>query len=87
MLEEDLFSINNMRNMEVIDINTGRKLGIIKDFVIDCDEYRIASIVIPTQKVSWLAKESDIEIPWNRITKIGVDVILVDAMDLGESEF
>ncbi|MEG2353234.1 MAG: YlmC/YmxH family sporulation protein [Clostridium sp.] len=86
MLQEELFSINNMRNMEVVDINTGRKIGLIKDFVIDCDEYKITSLVIPTQRVSWLAKDNDIEIPWNRITKIGVDVILVDAMDIVECD-
>ena len=35
MEEEMLHSINAMRTMEIIDINTGRKLGFIKDIKIE----------------------------------------------------
>ena len=27
----------------------------------------------------WFAKEEDIEIPWEKVIKIGVDVLIVDA--------
>jgi len=72
--------------MEVIDINTGSKLGYIKDLIIDCVDYKIISIVIPREKSSWLSKSKDLEIPWNRIVKIGVDVLLVNLEEavLGE---
>ena len=46
MEEEMLHSINAMRTMEIIDINTGRKLGFIKDIKIDCNENKIVSIIL-----------------------------------------
>lgn len=82
--ESSLFSINNIKTMEVIDINSGSRLGFIKDFVVDCEEYKVLSIIIPTQKISWFNKNSIIEIPWERVKKIGVDVILVDGGDIVE---
>lgn len=81
-MNDILYSIGNMRAMEVIDINTGSKLGYIRDLVIDCEEYKILSIVLPSQKVSWFGKNDQFEIPWSRIKKIGLDVILVDASDI-----
>jgi YlmC/YmxH family sporulation protein len=85
-LEGDLFSLTNLRNMEVIDINTGAKLGFIKDLKINCEEHRILSIILPSQtfKISLFGKNEDIEIPWDNVKKIGVDVILVDGKNLVE---
>ncbi|AEB76203.1 YlmC/YmxH family sporulation protein [Clostridium botulinum] len=73
-----LCSINNLRMMEVIDVSTGSKLGYIKDFLIDCIEYKILSLIIPREKSSIFSKDENIEISWSKIIKIGVDVILVD---------
>lgn len=73
-----MHSINNLKVMEVIDINTGAKIGFIKDIKIDCDEYKIESLMLPTQKNGWFGKQEMLEIPWNSVKKIGIDVILVD---------
>lgn len=73
-----LCSINNLKMMEVIDISTGSKLGYIKDFFIDCIDYKIISLIIPREKSSIFSKDENIEINWSKIIKIGVDVILVD---------
>ncbi|ADK14302.1 MULTISPECIES: YlmC/YmxH family sporulation protein [Clostridium] len=85
-LEGDLFSLTNLRNMEIIDINTGAKLGFIKDLKINCEEHKIISIILPSQtfKISLFGKNEDIEIPWDNVKKIGVDVILVDGKNLVE---
>lgn len=77
-MEETLFSLNNLRAMEVIDIKEGKKLGYITDVKIDCDNNRILSIIIPEEKTSWFGKTDDIEIPWQDVVKVGLDVILVD---------
>lgn len=82
-MEEMMYSINNLRLMEVIDINTGAKIGFIKDFKIDCDNYKIEAILLPMQKNTWFSKQDMLEIPWSRVKKIGVDVILVDAESTG----
>ncbi|ARC84643.1 sporulation, YlmC/YmxH family protein [Clostridium argentinense CDC 2741] len=78
-MENTMYAINSLKMMEVIDINSGSKLGYIKDLKIDCEVYRVLSIVIPSQeKGGWFNKNNDIEIPWENIRKIGIDVILVD---------
>ena len=76
-MEETLFSLNNLKNMEVIDFNKGKKLGFIADVKIDCDDNKILSIIIPEEKTSWFGKAEDIEIHWENVVKVGVDVILV----------
>lgn len=76
-IEEELFSLNNIRNMEVIDLETGRRLGNIRDLIIDCDRYKIKSILLPQERSSWFGKEEYLEVTWDNIDKIGVDVILV----------
>ncbi|WP_164949852.1 YlmC/YmxH family sporulation protein [Clostridium tagluense] len=80
-LDSLMFAINNLRQMEIIDLNSGSKMGYIKDLKVDCEEYRIISIILPTQKSSWFNKNNSIEIPWEKVKKIGVDVILVDGSD------
>ena len=77
-METSMFSINNLKMMEVIDTSSGAKLGFIKDIKIDCDEHRIISILIPIQKNSWFAKFEMLEIPWSKVKKIGIDVILIE---------
>jgi YlmC/YmxH family sporulation protein len=77
-MELELHSLNAMRNMEVIDILTGTKIGFIKDFKIDCDENKILSLILPGEIKSWFGKEEEKEILWKDIVKIGTDVILVN---------
>ena len=85
MEEEMLHSINAMRTMEIIDINTGRKLGFIKDIKIDCNENKIVSIILQGEEKGWFSKGDDIEILWNNISKIGIDVLLVDLEDINNT--
>ena len=81
-MESLMYAINNLRQMEIIDINSGSKMGYIKDLKVDCEDYRIISILMPTQKSSWFNKNNSVEIPWEKVKKIGVDVILVDGSDV-----
>ena len=76
-MEEMLFSLNNLRSMEVIDFNKGKKLGHIIDVKIDSDLNKILSIIIQEEKTSWFGKSEDIEILWENVIKVGIDVILV----------
>jgi YlmC/YmxH family sporulation protein len=81
-MESLMYSINNLRQMEIIDINSGSKMGYIKDLRVDCEDYRIISILLPSIKSSWFNKSNSIEIPWDKVKKIGVDVILVDGSEV-----
>lgn len=77
-MEESLSSINGMKTMEVIDINTGSKIGFIKDIKLDNEAQKVISIILPGETKGWFGKSEDIEISWSKIVKVGIDVILVD---------
>ncbi|WP_333859073.1 YlmC/YmxH family sporulation protein [Clostridium sp.] len=87
-LQKDLFSLANLKDMEVIDINTGIKLGFIRDLKVNCKEHRIISIILPSQtgKVSFFGKNEDLEVPWDNVKKIGVDVILIDGENISNKK-
>ena len=61
-MELELHSLNAMRSMEVIDIDTGSKMGFIKDFKIDCNTNKIISLILPGEIKSWFGKEEEIGI-------------------------
>ena len=75
---EDLHSINALRTMEVIDINTGAKVGFIKDIKIDYEEKRVISIILPGEVKGWFSKTEGIEVPWGDVVKVGIDVLIVN---------
>lgn len=79
--EERLFSLRDIRSLEVIDINEGRKLGFIVDVKVDCDKYKILSLLMPVGKDSWFSKQEFIEIEWADVKKVGIDCILVDLQE------
>lgn len=74
-----LHSLNALRTMEVIDIKTGSKIGYIKDFVLDIKESKVISILLPGMPKGWFSKDEDIEIPWSKVIKAGIEVILIDS--------
>lgn len=75
-----MVKISELRQREVININDGRRLGIVYDVEIDMEKGTIDAIIIPgTGRVFGLfSKESDIVVNWENIKKIGMDVILVE---------
>lgn len=77
-----LHSLNNVRSIEVIDFRDGTKLGFIKDLVIDISENRVKSIVLPSIGKGWFGRDEEIEIPWENVKKVGLEVIIVDTTNL-----
>lgn len=73
----------SLKDMEVIDINNGKKLGIVEDMEIDFEKGKIVSVIIPGpgKLVSFFGKDTEIVIPWECIKKVGIDIILVDMKD------
>jgi YlmC/YmxH family sporulation protein len=84
IMDEDLilFSTNAIRSMEVIDISNGSKLGYVKNFRVDVNEQRVVSLMLPSPNKGWFSKEDDIEVPWEKVIKLGVDVLLIDGSDI-----
>lgn len=82
MKEEKLYSINAMKNMEVVEMNSGARLGYIRDIKIDYDNKKIISIILPSESKGWFNKGEDLDIVWSKVFKVGKDVILVDCADI-----
>ncbi len=72
---------SELREREVVNVLDGKRLGLASDLEIEAETGRIKAIIVPGPgKFLWLfGKNEDFVIPWERIKKIGVDVILVDA--------
>jgi YlmC/YmxH family sporulation protein len=71
---------SDFKQKEVININDGKRLGFVCDVEIDLKSGRLQSIVIPggNRLLGILGKDSEYIIPWERIKKIGEDIILVE---------
>ncbi|GKX66601.1 YlmC/YmxH family sporulation protein [Inconstantimicrobium mannanitabidum] len=80
-VELNMFSLNALKEMEIIDVNLGKVLGTIYDLKLDCDNFNIVSLLIIKEKPKIFGTVDFIEIPWEKIQKIGYDVILVDCDD------
>ncbi len=74
---------SELRQKEVINIKTGKRLGNIIDYDIDLRSGRVTGVSVPVQgKFSILAKnDQDIFVAWEKIKKIGDDVILIETED------
>ena len=66
---------------EVICVSDGRRLGYIADACVEVPTGNIASIVVPgpCRFFGLLGHRDDYVIPWNRILRMGPDIVLVDA--------
>ena len=74
-------SFCNLRNKEVINICDGKNLGNITDIIIDTTCGKILGLIVPSNSnnfFNFFKSNNDIFIPYNRICKIGKDIILVD---------
>ncbi len=72
---------SELKQKEVINISTGKRLGNIVDFEIDLCSGRITGIAMPMPgKFSILSKNDKyIFVPWEKIKKTGDDVVLIEA--------
>lgn len=78
-----MVKISDLRMREVVNVTNGKKLGLIKDIEIDLDAGRIKSVVLPgnNKVLGFLGRNEDVVVPWHKIKKLGMDVILVEVAD------
>jgi len=73
-----MFRASDFKCREVINLVTGERLGYVCDLEIDECSGQILAIVVPGRsKFGIFPKCEKIRIPWNCITKISCDIILV----------
>lgn len=84
-----VISTRDLKQKEVVNILDGKRLGTITDIEIDIDSGKLTAIVVPgTGKfLGIFGRNDDIVIPWEKIHKIGLDVILVEAVGFTELKY
>ncbi|WP_124727529.1 YlmC/YmxH family sporulation protein [Staphylospora marina] len=68
---------------ECVDVKGGEKLGHFShaDLRIDPETGRIEALLIPLH-VSWFRKQSrQLELPWQKVKKVGAEMIIVDTAE------
>jgi YlmC/YmxH family sporulation protein len=74
--------ISDLRDLEIININDGRRMGPIKDIELDLEKGKVQALVMPGYTagriVGIFGRNDDLVVPWEKIKRIGVDVLLVD---------
>lgn len=84
-----MIRVSDLRSLEVINIEDGRRLGHIRDIELDIHEGKVTAIVLPgsPRMFGLFGRRDDLVVSWKRIKKIGVDVILVDLEGLTDSKW
>ena len=73
--------LSEIQNKDVINLNSGMKVGNIIDIKINSETGKIESLILEKKKFSSIFNSNDeIEIYWTQIQKIGEDVILVESL-------
>ena len=68
--------LSDLQTKEIINMTTGKKLGMIIDVIIN-NEGNIKSLIIEEKRMKRLANREEYELDWKQIAKIGDDIILV----------
>ena len=75
-------NLSEFQNKDVININNGKKIGNIVDYIIEPINGNIISLlVVPFKGVFSLKGSQKLEIDYKNISKIGEDVILINYKD------
>ena len=72
---------SDFKNKEVINVLDGKRLGFVSDVDINFEKGTVEAIVVPGPSALlniFSGGAHDYVIPWDNITKIGDDIILVD---------
>ena len=73
--------LSEIQNKDVINLNSGMKVGNIIDIKINSETGKIESLILEKKKFSSIFNSNyEIEIYWTQINKIGEDVILVESL-------
>jgi YlmC/YmxH family sporulation protein len=67
------------KQKEVINLIDGKRLGYVQDVEADFESGKITAIIVPgNSKIFNIGTKGDMVIPWEKIKRIGDDIILVE---------
>lgn len=75
-----LFKISELGLRDTVNIVDGAKMGVVKDVHIDLETGKVLALVLSSGKKYFglFAAGQDVEVPWEKIKKIGVHTVLVE---------
>ncbi len=73
--------LTELKNKEVINVSSGKRLGYVSDVELDVSDARLLSIIIPGES-SLFSKAPPYKIPWACIEHIGEDLIIVNMKEV-----
>jgi len=81
-----MVKVSELRMREVINVMDGKKLGNIIDIDLDMEKGKVIAFMLPGQVRGWsiFSKREEIVVPWEKIVRIGRDVILVEVPSFSE---
>lgn len=81
-----MVKISDLRAREVVNVLDGKKLGNIIDIDLDMERGKVLAFVLPGRLRGWsiFSRREEIIVPWDKIVRIGRDVILVEVPTFSE---
>ena len=75
--------MSQLAGKEIVELSRGVRLGPLRDadLVLDPKSGRIEALVLPARRGWW--RRAELVIPWERVVKVGEDVIVVDLAEGG----
>ena len=75
-----MFRISDLRHKDIINVIDGKKIGPVKDIEVDLQEGKIMALILPSANrvFKLFGRNEDIILEWQKIKKIGLDVVLVE---------
>lgn len=68
--------LSELQTKEIINMTTGKRLGLIIDVIVDTTG-NIKSLILEEKRGRRIAGREEYELDWKQISKIGDDIILV----------
>jgi len=68
--------LSELQTKEIINMTTGKRLGLIIDVIVDTTG-EIKSLILEEKRSRRIANREEYELDWKQISKIGDDIILV----------
>ena len=69
--------LSDLQTKEIIDITTGRRMGVIIDVVVEING-KIKGLVLQEKRIRKFKSTDESLVNWSEIIKIGDDIILID---------
>jgi YlmC/YmxH family sporulation protein len=81
-----MVKISDLRAREVVNVLDGKKLGNITDIDLDMERGKVLAFILPGRLRGWsiFSRREEVIVPWDKIVRIGRDVILVEVPTFSE---